>query len=112
MKDFYTHWFGACAGPLYHNFKTGLKTYFLTFDGGCRLELMTRPDIFSREKPALADGYTHISFQLGTQGAVDALTASMQAGGCTVLSGPRTTGDGYYESCVLDPEGNQIEIMA
>ena len=111
MRDFYIKYFGAVAGELYHNPRTGLRTYFLTFDGETRVELMQKPDALPGGVE-LREGWAHLSFTLGSRGAVDAATERLRAAGCTVESGPRVTGDGYYESCLLDPEGNRVELMA
>lgn len=112
MKEFYIKYFGATANEMYHNPRTGLQTYFLSFEEGARLEIMTRPDIVDGPKEFFATGFTHLAFTLGSKEKVGQMTALMTKGGFKVLSGPRTTGDGYYESCFLDPEGNQIEIVA
>lgn len=112
MRAFYERYFGARSGGMYHNPKTGLRTYFLSFEGGCRLELMSRPEIAEREKGPCDPGYAHLALRAGSPEAVDALTETLRQAGFTVVSGPRATGDGYYESCVLDPEGNRIEITA
>ena len=111
MRDFYIKYFGAVAGELYHNPRTGLRTYFLAFDGGARVELMQKPGALPGGSE-LREGWAHLSFTLGSRGAVDAATERLRAAGCTVESGPRVTGDGYYESCLLDPEGNRVELMA
>lgn len=111
MRDFYIKYFGAVAGELYHNPRTGLRTYFLTFDGETRVELMQKPDALPGGSE-LREGWAHLSFALGSREAVDAATERLRAAGCTVESGPRVTGDGYYESCLLDPEGNRVELMA
>lgn len=113
LKYFYTVYFSAVEGKPYHNPVTGLSTCFLTFpDGGGRLELMTRPQLQPTERPAFCPGYAHLAFSLGSRPAVDALTARLAADGYAVKSGPRLTGDGYYESCVLDPDGNEVELTA
>lgn len=115
VKAFYVRYFGATSNSMYHNPKTGLKTYFLSFgeEGAqTRLELMTRPDLAIATRDLKASGYIHLAFALADKAAVDTLTETLKDDGYTVVSGPRTTGDGYYESCVLDPEGNQIEITA
>ncbi len=110
-KQFFMRFFGAEAGPLYHNPCTGLRTYFLTFDDGCRLELMNRPEVASASShEEFQPGYAHLAFSVGSKEQVDAFTNELQQNGYEVLSGPRTTGDGYYESCILGPEGNEIEI--
>lgn len=108
-KDFFERYFGACAGPLYHNPKTDFRSYFLRFSHGARLEIMHRPAM-AEAKAQVRTGFIHIAFSLGSKEAVDALTARLRDDGYTVISGPRTTGDGYYESCILDLEGNQIEL--
>lgn len=112
MKEFYEKYFGAKSNRMYHNPKTGLKTYFLSFDDGSRLEIMNRPDITKVEKALKSSGYIHIALNAGSREAVDKLTGRLKSDGYSVIGGPRTTGDGYYESCVLDPEGNQIEIIS
>lgn len=109
-KNFFATFFGATANDLYHNPKTGLQTYFLTFEAGTRLEIMTRPDMVSSEKSLMQTGYTHLAFSVGSKEKVDELTTQLREAGFEVISGPRTTGDGYYESCIIGPEGNQIEI--
>lgn len=108
---FYETYFGGVAGALYHNPKTGLQTYFLSFADGARLELMTRPQLGPAAE-GMHVGWAHLAFQAESRAAVDALTARLQTDGYTVVSGPRVTGDGYYESCVLDPDGNTVEITA
>ena len=110
VKDFFITYFGAVSNDGYHNKKTGFRSYFLSFDDGARLELMNRPDMENSEKEQARTGLIHIAFSVGSIEQVDALTAKLNAEGFQVLSGPRTTGDGYYESCVVDIEGNQIEI--
>lgn len=113
MKEFYQEYFGAVANEKYHNPKTGLETYFLSFkNGDSRLELMTRPEMVPQEKALFRTGLTHLAFSTGSESHVDDLTNSLKVVGYIVISGPRRTGDGYYESCILDPEGNQIEITS
>lgn len=112
MKDFYTHFFDATANTKYQNLRTGLQTYFLTFAGETRLEIMSRPELVTQQKQQYQSGYSHIAFQLDSKEKVDALTNELLDAGFTVLRGPRITGDGYYESVVLDPEGNFIELTA
>ena len=108
MRLFYATNFDAVSNDGYHNPRTGLRTYFLTFDGGARLELMQRPEVQTRGEVGL--GYAHLAFVVGSRYAVDQFTRRLMDAGCAHVSGPRVTGDGYYESCVLDPEGNCIEI--
>lgn len=109
-KNFWVKYFGATANDMYHNPITGLKTYFLTFGSDCRLEIMSRPDMEKTGRPVLSKGYAHVAMSVGCREQVDMITHRLQGDGYTVLSGPRVTGDGYYESCVLDAEGNVIEI--
>lgn len=112
MRRFYEHYFGAASNDKYVNPLKKYTSYFLSFEGGdCRIELMQRPDII--EEPArrgFVKGIAHFSFSVGSKEKVDALTERLRAAGYTVASEPRTTGDGYYESAVLDPEGNYVEI--
>ena len=109
-KAFFEKYFNAVSSEEYLNQKTKFRSYFLSFEAGARLELMTRPDLVGREKPLAGAGYAHLAFSLGSRAAVDALTERLKADGYAVLCGPRVTGDGYYESCILDREGNQIEL--
>lgn len=111
LKDFYCRWFNAEAGERYHNPQKCFSSYFLTFpDGGARLEIMSVPGIISRESSAKLRGFCHIAISLGSKDAVDTLTDRMRRSGVTVLGNPRTTGDGYYESVIADPEGNLVEL--
>ena len=109
-RDFFVKYLGAKANDGYHNPRTDFRSYFLTFDDGARLELMNKPTVTDEAKTPERTGYAHIAFSVGSREAVDELTARLQADGYAVVSGPRTTGDGYYESCVLAVEDNQIEI--
>lgn len=110
-RDFFIKYFGAVSNKLYHNEKTGFRSYFLSFDGGARLEIMHRPEI--TEKTASPKfGYAHIAFSVGSRKKVDELTGRFRADGFHIISEPRTTGDGYYESCIADFDGNHIEITA
>lgn len=112
MKDFYIRYFGATPNQKYHNPRTGLQTYFLSFKDGARLELMQRPGTSPKAYGEYPLGYVHISFKLGSSENVDQLTRTLQESGFPLLNGPRTTGDGYYESVLADPEGNLIELVA
>ena len=109
-KDFFVRYFGAKANELYHNTTTDFRSYFLSFEDGARLEIMHRPDMEDMEKPLKRTGFVHIAFRLGSKDAVDTLTARLKSDGYEVISGPITTGDGYYESCIIGFEGNQIEL--
>ncbi len=109
-KEFFTHYFGARSNQLYHNPRTGLKTYFLSFDNGARLEIMQRPEVAASQFNQYRTGYIHVAFKLGSKEAVDQLTKQLESDGYKVISGPRTTGDGYYESCIKGFEDNIIEL--
>lgn len=109
-KTFFTTYFHATANGGYCNRATGFRSYFLTFDDSTRLEIMYHPVMIDGEKPLRRTGYAHIAFSVGSQTTVDSLTDQLRADGYSVISGPRRTGDSYYESCIVDLEGNQIEI--
>lgn len=109
-RDFFCRYFDACSNQGYHNSNTDFRSYFLTFSDGARLELMTKPDLTDSGDLLNRFGYAHLAFSLGSKEAVDALTERLKQDGYPVISGPRTTGDGYYESCILGFEGNLLEI--
>lgn len=109
-KQFFIKYFGAEANDGYHNPRTDFRSYFLTFDDGARLEIMTKPKMEDQAKVLARTGFARIAFSVGSKERVDSLTAELKADGYEVISGPRTTGDGYYESCVVAVEGNQVEI--
>lgn len=109
-KEFFVKYFNAKANDLYHNKKTNFKSYFLSFDNGARLEIMTKPEMEDEKKSLNKTGYVHLAFSSGSKEAVDKLTARLKTDGYEVISGPRTTGDGYYESLIVVIEGNQIEV--
>ena len=109
-RNFFVKYFGATSNDGYCNPKTNFRSYFLSFEDSSRLELMSKLEISDPPKNLARTGYAHIAFRVGSREKVDELTAALQADGYEVVSGPRTTGDGYYESCILDAEQNQIEI--
>lgn len=109
-REFFIKYFGAKSNDGYHNPKKKFRSYFLSFDGEARLEIMNKADQVDSEKNLAATGFIHLAFSVGSKEKVDELTARLKADGYEVISEPRTTGDGYYESCILDFEGNQIEI--
>ena len=109
-KDFFIKYFNAAADAGYLNKTTGFRSYFLTFEDGVRLEIMNRSDLVDNEKVLSGTGYVHIAFSVGSKAPVDTLTERLKGDGYQVVSGPRTTGDGYYESYIRGIEGNLIEI--
>lgn len=109
-RDFFVRYLGGRPNSGYHNPRTGFRSFFLSFDGGARLEIMQKPGMTDEPKELNRTGYAHLAFSVGSQENVDALTARLREDGFPVISGPRTTGDGYYESCILAIEDNQIEI--
>lgn len=109
-KDFFVTYFGAKSNEGYHNISTNFRSHFLSFENGARLEIMNKPNVEDPEKVLARTGFIHIAFSLGSKEAVDALTDRPKTDGYPVISGPRTTGDGYYESCIIGIEDNLIEI--
>ena len=109
-KDFFVKYLGGRANELYHNKKTDFRSYFISFEYGARLEIMNKPQMEEAGEGISRTGYIHLAFSVGSKEKVDELTEILKNDGYEVLSGPRTTGDGYYESCILGIEGNQIEI--
>ncbi len=110
MKEFYEIYFSAKAGQKYHNPKTGFTSYFMSFAEGARVELMHRADIQELLPEGL--GFAHLAMHVGNEQGVNQLAQRFSENGYEILSGPRRTGDGYYEAVVRDPEGNKIEITA
>lgn len=109
-KEFFEKYFGARSNNGYHNPTTDFRSYFLSFDDGARIEIMNKPGMDDADKSFACTGFIHIAFSVGSRERVDELTEQMKQDGYEVISGPRTTGDGYYESCIIGVEGNQIEI--
>lgn len=109
-REFFVKYFQAVPNDGYHNKTTDFRSYFLTFEDGARLEIMHKPVMEDPDKTLNRTGLVHIAFSVGSKETVDELTARLKADGYEVISGPRTTGDGYYESCVVGVEGNQVEI--
>ena len=111
MREFFVRYFNGVSNEMYHNPRTGLRTYILSFpDADARLELMTRPEVKDAEADIYRQGFIHLSFSVGSKEKVDSLTKVLNDDGFEVLSGPRTTGDGYYESCIVGLEKILIEI--
>jgi lactoylglutathione lyase len=109
MRAFYTEVLGGTSGPVYENSAKGFRSYFVSLGEGARLELMHKPGL----PPPSADpalGYAHLALALGSRGAVDTALATLRRLGVSFESEARTTGDGYYEAVVIDPEGNRLEL--
>lgn len=113
LKDYYCLHFQGESNSLYHNQKTGFKSYFISFSGGARLEIMQMdaiPANLNDRKSKQHLGLIHLAFGADSKEAVDAKANELKAAGFEILRGPRTTGDGYYEFETLDPDGNRIEV--
>jgi lactoylglutathione lyase len=112
MKSFYQQYFKGVAGEKYVNSSKKFTSYFLTFEEGARLELMHKPEIAQLPGDSFTEfmGFTHLAVSVGSKRKVNELTEQLRHDGFQVLDGPRITGDGYYESVVLDPESNRLEI--
>ncbi len=112
IKRFYITYFDAIPNELYHNVNRGFQSYFLSFGDGARLEIMSLSELEESSLNPARIGLIHLAFSVGSEAKVDELTRRLEADGYEVYSQPRRTGDGYYESCVRDPEGNLVEITA
>ncbi|EHR70733.1 lactoylglutathione lyase-like lyase [Burkholderiales bacterium JOSHI_001] len=114
LCQFYASTFGATVGPLYENKSKGFASRFLSFAEGARIEVMSTRQLcpVTHEPGAQRMGLTHLAISIGSEAEVDRITSQLRERGTPVLDGPRRTGDGYYESVVLDPEGNRVEITA
>ena len=108
--DFFIKYLGGRSNDGYHNKTTDFRSYFISFDDGARLEIINKPEMSDQNKAVNRTGYIHIAFSVESSAKVDELTERLKEDGYEVVSGPRTTGDGYYESCIIGIEGNQIEI--
>jgi lactoylglutathione lyase len=113
LKEFYIKYFKATANTKYINPKKKFESYFLSFDNGARIEIMRRPGIPESLNDSVAEftGYIHLAISVGSKTLVDSLTETLRKDGYKVVSEPRTTGDGCYESVILDPDGNRVEIV-
>lgn len=109
-RDFFVTYLNGKANGGYHNPTTDFRSYFISFEDGARLEIMHKPNMEDPEKMPDRTGFAHIAFSVGSKEKVDALTDILRKAGYEVVSGPRTTGDGYYESCIVGVESNRIEI--
>lgn len=109
MRAFYVERLGGHSGALYRNVRTGFASYFIAFQEGARIELMSGATV-AEPGPERTAGYAHVAVSVGSRAAVDAMVESLEAAAVVVVGRPRTTGDGHYEAVVQDPEGNRIEI--
>ncbi len=114
LRNFYIHYFDASSTDIYYNHSREFRSYFLLFDGECRLEIMEMPNIGKSKNDPQKNytGLAHFAIKVGTRNQVENLTEAIRSDGYKIVSEPRTTGDGYYESVVLDPDGNRVEIVA
>ena len=110
LKEFYITYFNAVAGERYHNPVKKFTSYFLSFGSGTRLEIMQRPEVEKEYYSSFRKGFIHFALSTGSEAKVDQLTERLRGDGYTIAGEPRRTGDGYYESVVVDPDGNLIEI--
>lgn len=112
MKAFYVKYFEAKSNQMYYNPKKEFRSYFLSFNEGCRIEIMHKPGIPNSKDDVYQEftGIIHFAMTVGEKDKVDSLTEKLRNDGYEIVGEPRTTGDGYYESVVLDPESNRIEI--
>lgn len=110
IKNFYQKYFDVTSNNKYQNPNTGFSSFFLSFEEGARIEIMSKPDISDSPSNHLMLGYAHLAVSVGSKEKVIALTEQIRNDGYIVYSEPRTTGDGYFESVIKDPDGNLIEI--
>lgn len=109
-KKFFCDFFGAIPGPKYEHKEIGFSSYFLEFGSGARLELMHKDGVTEAAQSNDHLGFIHMAISVGSKEAVNELTRKLSKAGFKTVSGPRITGDGYYESCVSGPENMLLEI--
>lgn len=114
MRNFYMHYFDTASSEGYYNHTKDFRSYFIRFDGDCSIELMQMPGVpQTRNDPKKQFiGLIHFAIRVGSKQQVDRLTEQLRGDGFRVVGEPRTTGDGFYESVILDPEGNRVELTA
>ncbi len=114
LRNFYMHYFDASSNDIYHNHSREFRSYILSFGGDCRLEIMEMPNIPKTKDNPLKQftGIIHFAISVGSRDKVDEITETLRQDGFKIIGNPRVTGDGYYESVFLDPDGNRVEIMA
>lgn len=112
MRRFYETYFHGKSGEKYLNPRKNFESYFVEFDSGARLELMEKLEVNSKLHDEFENylGITHFAISTGKKDKVDQLTKQLRADGYIIIGEPRMTGDGFYESVVLDPDGNKVEI--
>lgn len=110
LKDFYIKYFNGKSNNKYINTKKEFESYFIEFESGSRIEIMKKPLIKTLDSDAEYNGYTHLAFSTGSKNKVEELTKRLKRDGYRIKNEPRTTGDGYYESAIFDPDGNIIEL--
>jgi lactoylglutathione lyase len=110
MRAFYVERLGGTSGAPYHNPRTGFRSYFVSFSEGARLELMSRSGAAPEAPGPATLGYAHVALALGSRDAVDRAVRDLESAGVAIAGRPRTTGDGYYEAVIEDPEGNRVEL--
>lgn len=114
LRSFYIRYFDASSTEIYYNHSKEFRSYFLQFDGDCQLEIMEMPNVPKSKNDALKQftGIIHFAIKVGSKMNVDNLTEIIRKDGFKIVGEPRTTGDGHYESVILDPDGNRVEIVA
>lgn len=114
LRNFYMHYFDASSNEVYHNHSREFRSYFISFGGDCKIEIMEMPGIpKSKDNPVKQfSGIIHFAIKLGSKAEVNELTETLRKDGFKIIGEPRTTGDGFYESVFLDPDGNRVELMA
>jgi lactoylglutathione lyase len=114
MRNFYQHYFDASSGLAYYHHSKEFRSYFLNFNGSCKLELMEMPNVPANKNNPLKQftGIIHFALNPGSRQKVDHITAQLREDGFKVIGEPRITGNNNYESIVLDPDGNRIEITS
>ena len=114
LRNYYVSFFEGQSNEMYINPKTQFQSYFISFESGARLEIMSMPNIPDNANDTINaqhKGIIHIAFSVATKQEVDAKAALLQANGFELLNGPRVTGDGYYEFVTLDPDMNRLEVI-
>lgn len=114
LQNFYMHYFDASSNEIYYNHSKGFRSYFLSFNGDCRLEIMEMSGIPHSKNNSVKQftGLIHFAFKVGSRSEVDQITNEIRKDGFKVVREPSVTGDGCYESVILDPDGNRVEIVA